>query len=576
MPELMTSIIQAHQKIAGNYIKNYSGYHHDIRDITLTYSNLFSKLLINPSEYYNIYNLNLDFFQAQQALWKSILTEPSKSTPIIEPDRGDKRFLDPEWNINPYYNLIKQNYLLVSKLFRQIINEVEVDRKIKKKLNFYTEQYIDALSPANYLFTNPAAIRLAIETKGQSILEGLNNLSNDLEKGKISQSDDSAFEVSKNLAITPGAIIYENELIQLIQYTPITKNVFERPLIIIPPWINKFYILDLQQKNSFIKFLIEHGITVFMISWRNPDPSMGYLKLDDYVEKGALKAIEVAQSISNSKQVNMLGYCLGGTLLSIASSILSSSQKENPIHSATFLASMVDFSDIGPMGDVIDHALIRKLERGELLQNGIFNGGDMETAFNLIRANDLIWNYVVKNYLMGIKPAAFDVIFWTNDNTNLPADMYIYYMREMILENKLSRKNALRICNTPIDIGKINFPVIIIGFNEDTISPAKTVFTTTELVSGNIEFILGESGHVMGVVNPPIKNKYGYYINGNLGNGFNEWKNTATFNKGSWWTHWIEKLVKLSGKETLAPSIMGNTQYEFIEAAPGRYVKKKC
>jgi polyhydroxyalkanoate synthase len=574
--ELIISASQANQKIARNYIKNYSGYHHDIRDITLTYSNLFSKLLVNPSEYYKIYNFNLDFLQAQQDVWRSVFVDAYKGVPIIEPEKGDKRFLDTEWNSKPYYNFLKQNYLLLSKLFRQIIDEIEVDDKIKKKLDFYTEQYIDAFSPSNFLLTNPEALRIAIETKGKSILDGLNNLVNDLENGKISQSDESAFEVSKNLAITPGAVIFENELIQLIQYTPVTKNVFERPLVIIPPWINKYYILDLQQKNSFVKFLLEQGITVFMVSWRNPQSGMGYLTLDDYVDKGALKAIEIAQSISNSKQVNMLGYCLGGTLLSITCSILSSRQKENPIHSATFLASMVDFSDIGPMGDVIDHALIRKLERGELLHKDILDGRDMETAFNLIRANDLIWNYVVNNYLKGIKPSAFDVIYWTNDNTNLPADMYIYYMREMILENRLSRKNALRICNTPIDIGNINFPVIVIGLKEDVISPAKTAFTTTELVSGPVEFILGGSGHVMGVVNPPSKNKYGYYLNGMLGKGFDEWKNTATFHEGSWWTPWIERLTKLSGKKLAAPSKFGDTKYNVIEPAPGRYVKEKC
>jgi polyhydroxyalkanoate synthase len=576
LPELMISIIQANQKIARNYIKNYSGYHHDVRDIMLTYSNLFSKFIVNPSEYYKIYNINLDFLQAQQDIWRSLFVDSYPSINVIEIEKGDKRFLDHEWNNNPFYNFSKQNYLLVSKLFRQIIDEVEVDDKTKKKLDFYTKQYIDALSPSNFLFTNPEALRLAIETKGQSVLDGINNLVNDLEKGKISQTDESAFEVSINLAITSGSIIYENELMQLIQYSPITKNIFERPLVIIPPWINKYYILDLQQKNSFVKFIIEQGITVFMISWRNPQPSMGNLKLDDYVEKGALKAIEVAQSVSNSKQVNMLGYCLGGTLLSITCSILSSKEKENPIYSATFLASMVDFSDIGPMGDVLDHALIRKLERGELLHKGILNGRDMETAFNLIRANDLIWNYVVSNYLKGIKPSAFDVIYWTNDNTNLPADMYIYYMREMILENRLSRKNALRICNTPIDIGKINFPVIVIGLKEDTISPALTTFTTTELVSGPVEYILGGSGHVMGVVNPPSKNKYGYYLNGKLGNGFSEWQNTATFHEGSWWTPWIERLIKLSGKEIIAPSIAGNTKYKLVEPAPGRYVKEKC
>ena len=365
-------------------------------------------------------------------------------------------------------------------------------------------------------------------------------------------------------------------MIQLIQYTPTTKKVFETSLLIIPPWINKYYVLDLQPKNSFVKFLVESGITVFMISWRNPTAEMGKVTFDDYVTKGALSAIETANKISGSKKINTLGYCLGGTLLSVASSILATNKKENPINSATFLASMIDFSDIGPMGDIIDKALISKLERGELMHNGILNGADMETAFNLIRPNDLIWNYVVSSYLKGIKPTAFDVMYWTNDNTNLPAAMYVYYMRYMIFENKLSRKNALTINDTRIDIGKINVPVFVIGLREDSISPAVTAFTTTELVSGEVEFILGNSGHVMGAINPPSKKKYGYSLGGTLGKGFEEWKKTSQQFDGSWWTVWIERLTKLSGKEIAAPLKAGNETFKAIEPSPGRFVKEKC
>ena len=307
----------------------------------------------------------------------------------------------------------------------------------------------------------------------------------------------------------------------------------------------------------------------------NPKSEMGNVTFDDYVAKGALNAIETANKISGSKKINTLGYCLGGTLLSVACSILSTSQKENPVNSASFLASMIDFADIGPMRAIIDKALISKLERGELMRNGILNGADMETAFNLIRPNDLIWNYVVSNYLKGIKPTAFDIMYWTNDNTNLPGAMYVYYMRYMILENKLSRKNALTINNRPIDIGKINIPVFVIGLKEDTISPAVTTFTTTELVSGSVEFILGYSGHVMGAINPPTKNKYGYSLDGKLGKGFEEWQKTAKHVEGSWWTAWLERLTKLSGKEITAPLKAGNETFKVIEPAPGRYVKEK-
>jgi polyhydroxyalkanoate synthase len=577
--ELINSSVIASQRIVRNYLKNVSGYHHDLRDITLTYSSLFSKVLVSPKEMLKMYNLTQDFLIAQQEIWKSISACNSfgeNTSGTLNLQKSDRRFSDPEWVANPYFNFIKQNYLLAEKYTAQIINEIELDDKIRRKVAFYIEQYMAALSPSNFLLTNPGAMRLAIETNGESLRNGINNLVADLEKGKISQTDETAFEVGKNIAVTVGSVVYENELIQLIQYSPLTKNVYEIPLLIIPPWINKYYILDLQSKNSFVKFLVEQGITVFIISWRNPKPGMGDLKFDDYVKNGVLKALAVIQDICSIKKVNTLGYCLGGTLLSIACSILSLDKKENPIHSATFLATMIDFSDIGPMGDVIDGALIRKLERGELLKGGILNGRDMETAFNLIRANDLIWIYVINSYLKGLKPSVFDVIYWTNDNTNLPGNMYLFYMKRMILENKLSHKNALRICDTSIDIGKIDVPVFVISFKEDTISPAITGFTTTELVSGPVEFIMGESGHVMGVVNTPYKKKYGYYLNGRLGSGFEKWKETASYHEGSWWIPFVERLVKLSGIEINAPANQGSNKYKIIEAAPGRYVKEKC
>ena len=576
--ELMNCITIVNQRVTKNYFKNFSGYHHDLRDISLTYTNLITKMLVNPAEIMKIYSFNLDFLKTQQEVWRKIFIDSNnqENSSVIEPQEDDKRFLDPEWIKNPFFNFIKQNYLLVEKLSLQIINEVEVDEKVRKKLDFYVGQYMDAFSPTNFLLTNPEALKLAMETKGKSLLDGLNNLLKDLEKGRVTQTDESAFEVGKNLATTHGTVVYENELIQLIQYTPSTKKVFEKPLVIIPSWINKYYVLDLEPKKSLIKFLVGQGITVFIVSWRNPKPGMGHLKFDDYVGKGAIKAIEVAQNISGAEKVNTLGYCLGGTLLSVAASILSVNPKENPINSITFLASMVDFSDIGPMGDVINDALMRKLERGELVHDGIMDGADMETAFNLIQANNLIWNYVINNYLEGKKPSAFDVLYWTNDNTNLPGDMYKYYMRNMIFENKLSRKNALNICNTPIDIGRIDVPVFVIGFKQDIISPATTAFTTTELVKGPVEFIFGESGHVMGAINPPSKNKYGYYLNGKLGSGFEEWKKTAKYFEGTWWTPWVERLIKLSGKEVSAPLKAGNEKYKAIEPAPGRYVKEKC
>lgn len=576
--ELMNCFILVNQRVAKNYLRNFSGYHHDLQDMSLSFQHLATKLLISPSEMFKIYNSNLDFLKAQQDVFKQVFIDAKDedTTPVIEPEKADKRFTDAAWTKNPFLNFIKQNYLLAERLAEQIVEDLEVDERNRKKLEFYVGHYMDAISPTNFLFTNPEAMRLAIETKGKSLWDGLNNFIDDLEKGKISQTDESAFEVGKNLATTPGTVIYEDELMQLIQYTPVTKKVFEIPLVLIPSWINKYYILDLEPQKSLVKYLVEQGITVFMVSWRNPQAGMGYLTFDDYVGEGAIKAIKIAKNISGAEKVNTLGYCLGGTLLSVAASILAVDPKKNPVNSATFLASMVDFSDIGPMGDVINEALIQKLERGELMYDGILDGADMETGFNLIQANNLIWNFVINNYLEGKKPPAFDILYWTNDNTNLPADMYKYYMRNMIFENKLSRKNALTICGTPIDIGKIEVPVLVIGFKGDIISPAVTAFTTTELVKGPVEFIFGGSGHVAGAINPPSQKKYSYFLNGKLGYGFEEWKKTATCFEGSWWTAWLERLVKLSGKEIAAPVQPGNAKYKAIEPSPGRYAKEKC
>ncbi len=590
MEELIESITKASKKIISNHFDNKSGTEHDNRDIMHTFNEFTTKLMAEPKEMEKVQELYKGFFSSQQELWKRISerqSKPGEYMPVIKPASGDKRFKAPEWDEAPYYfDFVKQNYLLVSQLMKQIIETSEIDEKTKNKLSFYSNQYMDAFSPSNFIATNPEVLKLAQETNGQSLVDGFKNLMDDIDKGKITQTDMSAFEVGRNLAITPGSVIYENELMQLIQYTPTTKTVGEIPLVIIPPWINKYYILDLRPENSFAKFVVDQGISTFIISWKNPSSAMAETTFDDYVEKAALKAIEIAQAVSKSKKVNTIGYCLGGTLLGTTLAILAAKTnnskvngtvvEENPVNSATFLAAMIDFSDVGPMGDVIDNALIKKMERGELLEKGLMYGHDMEKAFNLIRANDLVWSFVVNNYLKGKTPTPFDAFFWTNDNTNLPGKMYLYYLKNMVFENKLSRKNALRICNTPIDIGKIDIPVYVIAMQDDHISPPHTNFTTTELVSGPVEFILGGSGHVMGVANPPSKNKYGYHIGGKLNEGFDAWKETAKFQEGSWWTAWTASIIKKSGKQIPAVKSLGNTKFKVIEPAPGRYVKEKA
>jgi polyhydroxyalkanoate synthase len=582
LQELAENITKASQKIIQNYLENKSGYEHDNIDIADAYTDLTTKLLIEPDQLSKVHPLFQKFINDQQELWKRIaerqLNVTKEYKPVITPAANDKRFRAPEWDEAPYYfDFVKQSYLLVSQLMTEIIDVVDMDYDTKKKLNFFTKQYIDALSPSNFVITNPEAIKLAQQTNGQSLMDGYKNLLQDIQRGKISQTDESKFEVGVNLAITEGAVIFENELMQLIQYSPSTKTIYEIPLLMVPALINKFYLLDLRPENSLAKFSVDQGFITFMISWKNSTADMGITTFDDYIEKGTLKAIEVIQAITKAKKINVLGNCLGGTIVSVTLAILAKrkSKEENPVNTATFLASMIDFSDVGPMGGVIDNALVKKLERGELSQMGVMRGRDMETAFNLIRANDLIWSCVVNNYLKGKPAPVFDVLFWTNDNTNLPANAYLYYLRNMILENKLSRKNALRICNTQIDIGKIEMPVYVIGMRDDHICPAHTAFTTTELVSGSVEFILGGSGHVIGVTNAPTTKKYGYYLDGELDNGFEIWQKTAKFHDGSWWTPWSERLSKKSGKKIAPYKTLGNTKFKVIEPAPGRYVKEK-
>lgn len=576
--DVIEESFRASQRIARNYFENISGYQHDLRDMATTFTVFVSKVWIDPQEVFKMQACYMDYLLKQQQLFTTAFTrsDPDTGPPnIVQPSPEDKRFKAPEWNEQPLFAFIKQNYLLATDLTRNLIRTVDIEEKQKRKILFYVNQYLDALSPSNFPGTNPEVIKLTTETKGENFRSGFRNLLADIKNGRISQTDHSAYEVGKNLATTPGDVIYQNELIQLIQYQPSGKEVYENPLLIIPPWINKYYIFDLQPENSFVRFLVDKGHTVFIISWKNPDPSMHETSFDDYVAKGILKASEVIQSVANGKKINMLGYCLGGTLLGVALAVMHA-RKNVPVESATFLATMLDFSDVGPMGDVIDHALVRKLERGELQRQGVMHGHDMEKAFNLIRANDLVWYFVINNYLKGNTPRPFDVLYWTNDNTNLPAKMYSYYLRQMVLENKLSRKNALRICDAPIDLAQIKTPAFVFATREDHISPAKTVFTTTDLLSGPVEFMLGDSGHVLGVANPPSRKKYGYSRFGKTGAGFEAWKESAQYFTESWWIPWSEWLSEHSGGKVKAPQARGNKEYAAIEPAPGSYVMERC
>jgi polyhydroxyalkanoate synthase len=585
---LANDVTKVGQKMSASLLENMPAQLKSFSEFSASYLAIANKVIGNPEVIAKGQSTFFNFLQNQVELSKRLFEKQADPTiehvPVISPAAGDKRFKAAEWNEAPYYfDYVKQNYLLISQMMLEIVDSLDLEKKSKSKLNFQTQQYLDALSPANFFATNPEAIKLANETNGQSLMKGFENLLGDLAKGSITQSDESTFEIGRDLANTKGSVVYENELIQLIQYDPLTEKVSEIPLLILPPWINKFYILDLHADRSLVEYCVKQGQTVFMISWKNPTADMGYLAFEDYVVKGALKAIEVSKAISGAKKIDTLGYCLGGTLLGITLSIIASEQptfleaerEKDSINSATFLAAMLDFSDVGTMGAIIDEELVSNLEN-ELKDGGVMKGEDMAKAFNAIRANELVWHYVANNYLMGKTPPPFSVLYWSCDNTNLPARMYTYYMRKMIFENKLRIKNALRICNVPIDLGRIKVPTFVIGTIDDHISPCRTAFTTTELLSGEMEFVLGDSGHIMGAINAPSKkHKYNFKYGGILGQGYEHWQKTSKQGEGSWWPNWSAWIAKKSVKSVPAPKHTGNKNYPNIEPAPGRYVKEK-
>ncbi len=436
--------------------------------------------------------LQAAYAEKQSRLWAAMLAGRSESADESAP--ADRRFASREWRENPYYDYLRQSYLLASRYVEELVESAPVDPPAKERARFAARQWIDAMCPANFAATNPAALRQAIQTRGESLTRGLANLLGDAQKGRISQTDEAAFEVGRNLGVTPGEVVYENELIQLIQYRPATPQVAARPLVMIPPCINKFYILDLQPENSFVKYAVGQGHTVFMLSWRNVGAEQGHLTWDDYLEKGVITALLTAKEIAKSDRVNALGFCVGGTLLAAALAVLSQ-KNESPVASATFLATMLDFSDTGQIGLFVDEASVAARE-AEIGRSGIFPGSDLAFVFSSLRANDLIWQYVVNNYLLGGVPAAFDLLYWNSDSTNLPGPMYCYYLRNTYLENRLRVPGALVNCGAPVDLGRIEVPVFVLATREDHIVPWRAAYRSVGLLGGEKKFVLGASGHI--------------------------------------------------------------------------------
>ena len=530
--------------------------------------------IVAPARSAPLAELQLSYLQQQFALWTQMMAGGAAAQPLVGPDRGDRRFNAAEWRDNPAYSLLKQGYLLNSRLIADVVEAADLDETTKHKLRFYARQFVDAMSPANFAATNPDVLKLALETRGESLKAGFANLLTDMRKGGLSITDESAFEVGKNVAVSEGAVVFENELFQLIQYAPLTEQVASRPLVIVPPCINKFYILDLQPENSFVRFAAEQGQTVLLVSWRNPDASGGHLSWDDYVEQGAMKAIAVSREVSGAEQVNAVGWCVGGTILATALALLRA-RGDASVASMTLLTAMLDFREPGDLGVFIDEQGVSAREKA-IGRGGIYPGAELGFVFQTLRANDLIWPNVINNYLKGKSPEAFDLLYWNADSTNLPGPMYAWYLRNMYLENNLIVPGKLTVCGAKVDLGHIDIPSYVLATQEDHIVPWRSAYRSTQLVGGKSQFVLGASGHIAGVINPASKNKRSYWTGGNLGEDADKWLASAEAMPGSWWTHWIKWLAPKAGKAVDARRKLGSKKFPGIEPAPGRYVKARA
>ena len=514
--------------------------------------------------------LQAQYLQEARDLWQKGLQQGTSAA-------GDKRFSGEGWAQNPVAAFSAAAYLLNARTLMQLAEAVEADEKTRARIRFGVEQWMAAMAPSNFLAFNPDAQKKALETQGESIAKGIANLLHDLRQGHVSMTDESLFEVGRNVATTEGAVVFENDLFQLIEYKPLTAKVYERPFLMVPPCINKFYILDLQPENSLVRYAIEQGHRTFVVSWRNPDASLGHKTWDDYIDEAVLTAIATVQKIAGAEQINALGFCVGGTMLANALAVLAA-RGEEPVASATFLTTLIDFADTGILDVFIDEAFVRFREM-QLGQGGLMKGQDLASTFSFLRPNDLVWNYVVGNYLKGETPPPFDLLYWNSDSTNLPGPYYAWYLRNFYLENKLVQPDALTVCGEKIDLGRVDLPVYIYGSREDHIVPITAAYASTQALPGDKRFVMGASGHIAGVINPPAKGKRSHWIraDGELPPTLDEWLTGATEHKGSWWPDWAAWLQAHAGKQIAAPKAYGKApRFKAIEPAPGRYVKQKA
>jgi polyhydroxyalkanoate synthase len=523
--------------------------------------------------------LQADYLRAATQIWNESLQRLQPQSKLASTQLPDRRFAHDAWSEHPAAAYTAQMYLLNARTLMQMAESVQGDEKTKARIRFAVQQWADATSPSNFLAFNPEALKKAVETQGESVAAGLKHLLQDVQKGRVSQTDESVFEVGRNMATTEGAVVYENDLFQLIEYKPLTAKVHERPMLFVPPCINKYYILDLQPENSVIRYMVAQGHRMFVMSWRNPDTSLQDKTWDDYIEQGPIRAIEAVRDIAGAETINTLGFCVGGTILSTALAVLAA-RGEQPARSVTLLTTLLDFEDTGVLDIFIDEASVqlREMTIGAEAPSGpgLLKGKELATTFSFLRPNDLVWNYVVGNYLKGEAPPPFDLLYWNGDSTNLPGPMFCWYLRHTYLQDDLKVPGRLVVCGEKVDLGAIEAPVFIYASREDHIVPWQSAYASTRLLKGRKRFALGASGHIAGVINPPAKGKRCYWTNEALPADAQAWLDGATEHPGSWWTDWTDWLEPLSGKKVAAPKSPGNRRYKVIEPAPGRYVKAKA
>ena len=533
------------------------------------------KMMSNPQKFAE---QQAKLMQGYADLWQATakrMAGEEDVKPVIEPARDDRRFKDDAWSEEAVFDYIKQSYLLTSDWLQAQVSDVDdMDEKTREKLKFYTRQFVDALSPSNFVATNPKVLKAAAETKGENLIKGLDPLLKDLERGqgelRISMTDTEAFELGTNVAVTPGKVVYQNDLIQLLQYAPTTEKVAKRPLLIVPPWINKFYILDLQPKNSFIKWATDQGHTVFVISWINPDERYADKQFEDYMLEGPLAAMDAIKDATGEKDVNVIGYCIGGTLTAATLAYMAA-KGDGRVKSATFFTTMVDFSDPGELGVFIDEGQLQRLDE-HMEKKGYLDGQYMSQVFNMMRDNDLIWSFVINNYLLGREPMAFDLLYWNSDNTRMPKMMHSLYLRKMYLQNKLVEPGGITLDGVPIDLSTIKTPVYWLSTKDDHIAPWKSTYAATQLYKGPKRFVLSASGHIAGVINPPAANKYCFWTNTKTPADPDAFFESAKQHDGSWWPDWQKWIKKYAGGE-IAARKPGDGKLKVIEDAPGSYVK---